>query len=128
MGSPNINIPAVRRRLAMTIRAFLEKNEWSESQLSRESFQDHNDEKIGISQKQVNNLVRERYGCTVEALHVIARAFKVKAYQMLIDGFAKADVSSQRLDKLVHAYLIADPNMRAVFDRLADSARKTDNV
>jgi hypothetical protein len=128
MGSPTIYIPAVRRQLAMAIRSLLDRNQWSESHLARESIEEHNGQKIGISQKQVNNLVRERYGCTVEALHVVARAFKVKAYQLLIYGFAKSDVSSSRLDKLIHAYLTADPNLRSVFDRLADSARKTDTV
>jgi hypothetical protein len=51
--------------LATNVKACLGCLEWSESELSRRS---------GVSQKQVNNIVRERNGCGVEALALLGRA------------------------------------------------------
>jgi Predicted transcriptional regulators len=109
VGSPVINNPKVRHQLAVTVRTMLRERDWSETELSRRS---------GVSQKHINNITREKLGCSVEGLHEIAKAFNVPAWQMLVWGRAASDANAQKLDKLVVAYLNADTSLRQVFDRL----------
>jgi transcriptional regulator with XRE-family HTH domain len=71
----------VRATLAANIKACLEHLEWSESELARRS---------GVSQKQVNNIVRERNGCSVEALHELGRALGVPYWLLLIPNLGQA--------------------------------------
>lgn len=104
MGSPNIKDPLVRHLVAQNVRHLLHLNEWSESELAR---------RTGISQKQVNNIVRERYGCTIEALFEIARAFRVPAFAMLVTGMSETDADFDKLDQLVVSYLNADRRKRS---------------
>lgn len=75
MGSPNISAPEVRAMLAANIRDCLDRLEWSESELARRS---------GVSQKQVNNIVRQRNGCSVEALYELGRALGVPPWLLLM--------------------------------------------
>ena len=75
MGSPIISVPAVRATLAENVRRCLDEREWSESELARRS---------GVSQKQVNNIVRERNGCSVEALHELGQALGVPYWLLLM--------------------------------------------
>lgn len=96
MGSPTIKNPLVRHLVAQNVRHYLLTNEWSESELARRS---------GVSQKQVNNITRERYGCTVEALFEIARAFHLPAYQLLIPGISETDVLNVELDRIIVSFL-----------------------
>lgn len=111
MGSANISDPVVRHMVAQNIRHYLATNEWSESELARRS---------GVSQKQVNNITRERYGCTAEALFALARAFRVPAYQLLIPGRAESDATPDGLDAVVVAYLRGTDALR---DKLRSVAR-----
>lgn len=103
MGSPTIKNPLVRHLVAQNVRHLLHVNEWSESELARRS---------GVSQKQVNNIVRERYGCTIEALFEMARAFRVPPYSMIIAGVSEAGADLSKLDEIVVAYLQADARKR----------------
>lgn len=80
MGSPNISVPAVREILAENVRACLDELEWSESELARRS---------GVSQKQVNNIVRQRFGCSVEALHQLGVALGVQHWLLLMPGLGR---------------------------------------
>jgi len=81
MGSPNIHVPAVRAILAENIRTYLDEIQWSESELARRS---------GVSQKQVNNIVRRRNGCSVEALHEIGAALRVPYWLLLMPGLGRS--------------------------------------
>lgn len=110
MGSPTIKNPLVRHLVAQNVRHYLLANEWSESELARRS---------GVSQKQVNNIVRERFGCTVEALFEIARAFHLPAYQLLIPGISESDALSTELDRIIVTYLNGSPRKRA---KISDAA------
>jgi transcriptional regulator with XRE-family HTH domain len=80
VGSPNISVPTVRATLAANVKACLDRLEWSESELSRRS---------GVSQKQVNNIVRERNGCSVEALHEIGVALRVPFWLLLMPDMGR---------------------------------------
>ena len=82
MGSPIISVPAVRAMLADNVRRCLDEREWSESELARRS---------GVSQKQVNNIVRRRNGCSVEALHEIGRALRVPYWLLLMPEMGRAE-------------------------------------
>ena len=77
MGSPIISVSTVRATLAENVRRCLDEREWSESELARRS---------GVSQKQVNNIVREQNGCGVEALHELGRALGVPYWLLLMPG------------------------------------------
>lgn len=85
MGSPNISVPKVRAMLAANVRECLRRVEWSESELARRS---------GVSQKQVNNIVRERNGCSVEALHELGRALGVPFWLLLVPGMGSPGYTS----------------------------------
>ena len=80
MGSPIISVPAVRATLAENVRNCLNEREWSQSELARRS---------GVSQKQVNNIVRERNGCSVEALHEIGVALRVPFWLLLMPDMGR---------------------------------------
>ncbi len=80
MGSPIIHVPEVRATLARNVRSCLEVLEWSQSELARRS---------GVSQKQVNNIVRERNGCGVEALHELGRALGVPYWLLLMPDLGR---------------------------------------
>lgn len=112
MGSPVINNPKARHQLAVSVRTMLRNLEWSETELARRS---------GVSQKHINNITREKLGCSVEGLYEIAKAFNMPAWQMLIWGRSSSDASAQKLEKLVVTYLNADNSLRQVFDRLAST-------
>lgn len=81
MGSPIIHVPEVRETLARNVRSCLEVLEWSQSELARRS---------GVSQKQVNNIVRERNGCSVEALYEIGVALSVPFWLLLMPNMGRA--------------------------------------
>lgn len=110
MGSPNIIDRGVRHLVAQNIRHYLRQNEWSEAELARRS---------GVSQKQVNNIVRQRYGCSVEALFIIARAFRVPAYQLIIAGRSESDALPTELDRVIVAYLNGDEVARRKISKAA---------
>ncbi len=103
MGSPTIKNALVRHLVAQNVRHHLHAREWSEAELGRRS---------GVSQKQVNNITRERYGCSVEAIFEIARAFRMPAYQLLITGISESDASTDQLDQVVVGFLNADARKR----------------
>jgi transcriptional regulator with XRE-family HTH domain len=103
MGSPTIKNPLVRHLVAQNVRHHLSLREWSEAELGRRS---------GVSQKQVNNIVRERYGCTVEALFEIARTFRVPPYSLIIPGISESDASLEQLDKVIVAFLTGSEKTR----------------
>jgi transcriptional regulator with XRE-family HTH domain len=103
MGSPTIKNPLVRHLVAQNVRHHLARLEWSEAELGRRS---------GVSQKQVNNIVRERYGCTIEALFEMARAFRVPPYSLIIPGVAESDASPSQLDDVIVAFLNGDAKKR----------------
>jgi transcriptional regulator with XRE-family HTH domain len=103
MGSPTITNPLVRHMIAQNLRHLLHINEWSETELSRRS---------GVSQKQVNNIVRERYGCSVEAVFEMARAFKVPAYALLMPGLQESGDDLRHLDQLVLKFRTGNERLR----------------
>jgi transcriptional regulator with XRE-family HTH domain len=103
MGSPTIKNPLVRHLVAQNVRHHLSMREWSESELARRS---------GVSQKQVNNITRERYGCTIEALFEMARAFRVPPYSMIIPGISESDASLDQLDKVIVGFLTGSEKTR----------------
>jgi plasmid maintenance system antidote protein VapI len=80
MGSPNISVPAVLETLAANLRACLDEREWSENELARRS---------GVSQKQVNNIVRQRTGCGVEVLHELGRALGIQYWLLLLPSLGR---------------------------------------
>jgi hypothetical protein len=88
VGSPIISVPAVRATLAANVKACLGCLEWSESELSRRS---------GVSQKQVNNIVRERNGCGVEALALLGRALGVPYWLLLMPNLGQAVADGQTI-------------------------------
>jgi len=75
VGSPIISVPAVRATLATNLKMCLERLDWSQSELARRS---------GVSQKQVNNIVRQRNGCGVEALAMLGQALNVHYWRLLM--------------------------------------------
>ena len=85
MGSPNIRVHEVRETVSRNIRACLEALEWSESELARRS---------GVSRKQVNNIVRQRNGCSVEALHEIGVALRVPYWLLLMPAMGRAALAA----------------------------------
>lgn len=86
MGSPNISVPSVRATLAANVRACLEQLEWSESELARRS---------GVSQKQVNNIVRRRNGCSVEALHELGQALGLPFWLLLMPNLGRSRAEAE---------------------------------
>ena len=115
MGSPTIHDPMVRHVLGQNVRAELNRREWSESELARRS---------GVSQKQVNNIVRERNGCSVEALHYIGRALGVPAWWLVLYGAAMSEALPLRAERLLMAYMTGTPAERAVMDRILDDVER----
>jgi len=116
----------VRRQVASTLRKLLETNKWSEAELARitQSFNRPGDEDHAISQKHVNNVMRERTSLSVESLHSFAKAMQIPAWQLLIPGRANSSASPRKLERVVIAYLNGDDALRAVFDRLTDTENK----
>jgi transcriptional regulator with XRE-family HTH domain len=86
MGSPNIQSAAVRQTLSVNVRACLLERRWSESELARRS---------GVSQKQINNIVRQRTGCGVELLHELGRALGVPYWLLLVPSLGQATAPLQ---------------------------------
>ena len=86
MGSPFISVPTVRATLAANVKSCLKHLEWSESELARRS---------GVSQKQVNNIVRRRNGCGVEALHEIGVALGVPFWLLLVPNLGRTVADGQ---------------------------------
>lgn len=115
MGSAAIENPKVRHQLAVTIRTLLQKNQWSEAELGRRS---------GVSQKHINNIVREKDGCTVECLAALAKTFNIPAWQLLVWGRAASNADPFRLEKLAVGYLNSDEATRSVMDRIVADAKK----
>ena len=112
MGSPTITNKKLRHLFAQNIRGYLAQNEWSEHELAR---------RCGISQKQINNLVRERYGCTIEAADLIAKTFNMPLWQLLVWGRSQSSASPESLQRVMVAYLNSSAEERKVFDTLARS-------
>ena len=115
MGSAAITNKKIRHLFAVNLRAYLAQREWSEHELARRS---------GISQKQVNNLARERYGCTLEAAELIAKTFGMPLWQLLVWGRSSSTAAPEALQRIVVAYLNATPDERRVFDAIARSPVK----
>lgn len=113
MGSPVITDPRVRRQVALNLRKLLERHQWSGAELAR---------RTRVSQKHINNIVRERTGCSVETLFELAKPFKMPAWQLLVPGLPNYGASPIALEKIVAAYLRGDDNYRQVAERLADTA------
>ena len=90
MGSPYIHVLEVRETLARNIQTCLHVLEWSESELARRS---------GVSQKQVNNIVRERNGCSVEALHEIGVALRIPFWLLLVPNMGRTVPNSQTIEE-----------------------------
>ena len=58
--------------------------------------------------KQINNVCRKRYGCSVEAAADIAQAFGVEACILMIPIGPSSESSVRQLQRLVVSYLGAD--------------------
>lgn len=115
MGSPVIHDPMVRHILGQNVRAELNRREWSESELARRS---------GVSQKQINNIVRERNGCSVEGLHYIGRALNLPAWWLVLYGSSESEAMPQRAERLLLAYMTGAPAERAAMDRILDDVER----
>ena len=115
MGSPNISDPVLRHTVAQNLRAVLNRREWSESELAR---------RTGISQKQINNIVRERYGCSVEAMHTIGRALDIPFWLLTMSGSSESDVLPTRVERLAYAYLSCNERERADLDKTLNAIEK----
>ena len=74
MGSPVLKDPTIRRTLARNINRLLVEHGLSQNRLAQLS---------GVNQKQVNNVCRERTGCGIDALALIARVLQVRPSQLL---------------------------------------------
>ena len=110
MGSKAITNKKLRHLFAQNLRAYLAQNEWGEHELARRS---------GISQKQVNNLARERNGCTLEGAELIAKTFNMPLWQLLVWGRSASSATPEALQRIVVAYLNSSAEERKVFDTLA---------
>lgn len=119
MGSPTIHDPVARHVLGQNLRSELNKREWSESELSR---------RTGVSQKQVNNIVRERNGCSVEALHYIARAMSLPTWWLTLDGASESEALPSRAERVMRSYLSCSAAERAAFDRIAADIEKRERA
>lgn len=115
MGSPIIHDPVARHVLGQNLRAELNKREWSESELSR---------RAGVSQKQVNNITNERNGCSVEALHWIARALQVPSWWLTLDAASYSDALPSRAERVLLAYLSCSDAERAALDRVVSDIER----
>lgn len=109
MGSRLIDQPKIRHQLGVALRKAIEKLDVSERVFA---------ERAGVSQKQVNNVVNEAFGCNVEAAATMAKAAGMPLWQLLIDGRTASDASVKGLSAVVHAYIAATPAERRAFDAL----------
>lgn len=80
MGSPHISVPEVRATLAANPGVCLELRGWSDSELARRS---------GVGQKQVDNIARGRFGCSVEALAQLGGTLSLPFWLLLMPDFGR---------------------------------------
>jgi transcriptional regulator with XRE-family HTH domain len=115
MGSPTIHDPAMRHVLGQNLRAELNKREWSESELARRS---------GVSQKQINNIVRERNGCSVEGLAYIARTMSLPVWWLVTFAASSSEALPQRADAVLASYMSCTDAERSAIDRLVEGIER----
>lgn len=119
MGSPTVNDPLARHVLGQNLRAELNKREWSESELARRS---------GVSQKQVNNITNERNGCSVEALHVVARTMSLPAWWLVLHGASESEALPARTERTLRAYMTCTAAERAAIDRIVNDIERRERA
>jgi transcriptional regulator with XRE-family HTH domain len=119
MGSPVINDPVTRHTLAQNLRAELNKREWSEAELAR---------RTGISQKQINNIIRERNGCSIEALVHIGRALQMPHWWLTMPGATESAALPNRAERLMHAYASSAGKERAALDKILDEIERRERA
>lgn len=99
-----IQSPGMRRAFARNLRAHLRRLEWSEAELARRS---------GVSQKHINNATNSRTTSSIEAVDALARALKVPAWMLLVEGFEDVDQpAAMQLAELVGVWLGAGDDAR----------------
>lgn len=96
--------PGMRRAFARNLRAHLRRIEWSEAELARRS---------GVSQKHVNNATNARTTSSIEVADALARALKLPAWMLLVEGFEDIDqAAAMQLSEIVAVWLGASDEAR----------------
>ena len=82
MGSPILFDQTIRETLSRNVTSLLRQHQLSENQLARLS---------GVSQKQVNNVCRQRTGCGVDAIAALARVFRIPPWLLLVPNLGQGE-------------------------------------
>lgn len=96
--------------LSENVRGLMTLRQWSEHELAQVS---------GVAQKTINNLLNLRGSCTVTTAELIARAFGLTAWQLLMQDLPTQIQTSPTLSALVGDWLNASAEGRELISKIA---------
>lgn len=101
--------------LAANVKQLLAKSKWSENELGRRSR---------VDPKTINNIVNCRTAATIDSLDAIARAFKLKAWRLLMDEKLTIDDGNGEVENLIENFQKTDETGRHSILSVAELAAR----
>ena len=103
--------PETMATLAGNLRGLMDLREWSEYDLAKAS---------GVAQKTINNVLNQRSACTVETAELLAQAFNLSGWQLLLPGLPAQVLTTPTLGSLVSNWVRSSTEGRSHISRVAD--------
>lgn len=102
-----------KRILAENLSALLQREEWSNRELSRKTNGEVSDRYIGMVRNCTTN-------ASVDVLDDLAGPFRLQGWQLILPGLPMDNKESERLIRLLLRYTKASPEGREYIDRVAE--------
>jgi transcriptional regulator with XRE-family HTH domain len=99
--------------IADNLRALMLKRGWSDGDLAA---------KAGVDKKTVNNMVNGRHATQTDKLELVAKAFGLHAWELLVEGMGDAQAHDGKLENLIEAYAKTDDSGRDSMLKVAEIA------
>jgi transcriptional regulator with XRE-family HTH domain len=108
MGSKRSN---VRATIAANLDALMQKREWTQKKLEKES---------GVSQRHISNVLNQQTDCTSEILASLGAAFGLPGWLLAIPNLPAELLDSNAVPLLVRRYIDAGSEGRQLLDVMAE--------
>lgn len=99
--------------LAVNLAALMKSRGWSRRELSRQTKGEVSDRYIGM-------LLKGQYNATIEVLDILARAFGLHGWEIVVPGLPADPDAAKHVSNLVESYLVADTEGRAYVEHVAE--------
>lgn len=107
--------PRTEATLAANLRWLMNKAGWTEKEIEQRS---------GVSQKTINNVLHARYRTKVETVEQLAAAFNLDGWQMILPNLVHDIESGTSIAKLLNAYLQSSAEGQSVVLKIAEREAK----